>query len=92
MTSAHKPDLILTSPFLEDAEPILKKIGTTLKLSIFEKAGHNPMEEQPAATAAAVDAFLPAKLAPRPDPVVPPQPSDAATGGQVRPAVDPQKD
>jgi pimeloyl-ACP methyl ester carboxylesterase len=62
------------------------------KLSIFEKAGHNPMEEQPAATAAAVDAFLPAGLTPRPEPVVPQSPSDAATSGQVRPAVEPEKD
>ncbi len=32
------------------------------KLATFEKLGHNPMEEAPAATAAAVDAFLPAAL------------------------------
>ena len=62
------------------------------KLSIFEKAGHNPMEEEPAATAAAVNAFLPAKLAPRPEPALPLQPSDAATSGQVRPSVEPEKD
>jgi pimeloyl-ACP methyl ester carboxylesterase len=62
------------------------------KLSIFEKAGHNPMEEEPAATAAAVAAFLPAKLEPRPEPVTPKSPSDAATGGQVRPASEPEKD
>lgn len=35
------------------------------KLALFEKLGHNPMEEDPAATAAAVDAFLPASLKPR---------------------------
>ncbi len=62
------------------------------KLAIFEKAGHNPMEEEPAATAAAVAAFLPDKLVPRPDPPVRAPPSDAATGGQVRPASEPEKD
>jgi hypothetical protein len=38
------------------------------KLALFEKLGHNPMEEDPAATAAAVDAFLPAALTPRAEP------------------------
>ena len=38
------------------------------KLALFEKLGHNPMEEDPAATAAAVDAFLPAALTPRTEP------------------------
>lgn len=36
-------------------------------LAIFEKLGHNPMEEDPKATAAAVDAFLPTTLA-KPEP------------------------
>ena len=31
------------------------------KLAIFEKLGHNPMEEDPKATAAAVAAFLPSE-------------------------------
>ena len=62
------------------------------KLAIFENAGHNPMEEQPTATARAVDAFLPKKLAARPEPPPPAQPNDAATSGQVRPAVEPEKD
>ena len=62
------------------------------KLAIFEKAGHNPMEEEPVATAKAVSDFLPAKLAARPEPPTPAAPSDAATGGQVRPATEPEKD
>jgi pimeloyl-ACP methyl ester carboxylesterase len=62
------------------------------KLAIFEKAGHNPMEEEPVATAKAVSDFLPAKLAARPEPPTPTQPSDAATSGQVRPATEPEKD
>ena len=43
------------------------------KLEIFEKLGHNPMEEDPKATAAAVAAFL-APIPPRPTP--PPAPAD----------------
>ena len=66
------------------------------KLAIFENAGHNPMEEDPVATAAAVDAFLPKKLAARPEPPTPATPNsganDAATSGQVRPASEPEKD
>jgi pimeloyl-ACP methyl ester carboxylesterase len=62
------------------------------KLALFENAGHNPMEEEPAATAAAVDAFLPKSLPPRPDPPMPAAPNDAATSGQVRPASEPEKD
>ncbi len=50
------------------------------------------MEEDPVATAAAVDAFLPRALAPRPEPPVPVAPNDAATSGQVRPASEPEKD
>ena len=41
------------------------------RLALFEKLGHNPMEEDPAATAAAVDAFLPAALTPRAEPAPP---------------------
>lgn len=44
------------------------------KLSSFEKLGHNPMEEDAKATAAAVAAFLPTTLVPRPEPAPPPQP------------------
>jgi pimeloyl-ACP methyl ester carboxylesterase len=62
------------------------------RLSIFENLGHNPMEEDPAATAKAVDAFLPKKLTARPEPAPPPIPNDAATSGQVRPAIEPEKD
>jgi len=62
------------------------------RLEIFEKSGHNPMEEDPVATAAAVDAFLPEKLEARPEPPMPAAPNDAATGGQVRPASEPDKD
>lgn len=43
LLASLKPDLILTSPFVQDAEPILKKIGKTLNLSIFEK-GTLPLE------------------------------------------------
>jgi pimeloyl-ACP methyl ester carboxylesterase len=51
------------------------------RLALFEKAGHNPMEEEPAATAAAVAAFLPDKLPPLPAP-------DAPVGPAVRPEKD----
>jgi len=55
------------------------------KLEIFEKLGHNPMEEDPKATAAAVSAFL-APIPPRPAPVEP------AADQTVHPAVVPEKD
>ncbi|HYX00607.1 MAG TPA: alpha/beta hydrolase [Reyranella sp.] len=55
------------------------------KLEIFEKLGHNPMEEDPKATAAAVSAFL-APIPPRPAPV------DPAADQTVHPAVVPEKD
>jgi len=39
LLASLKPDLILTSPFLEDIEPTLRKVGRTLRLSIYEKGG-----------------------------------------------------
>ena len=45
------------------------------KLEVFEKLGHDPMEEDPKATAAAVAAFLkpiPIRPAPIPPPADPP--------------------
>lgn len=63
------------------------------KLEIFENLGHNPMEEDPAATAAAVAAFIADVPAP---PRLQPSPSPAATepAGEhtVQPAVVPEKD
>jgi pimeloyl-ACP methyl ester carboxylesterase len=56
------------------------------KLEIFEKLGHNPMEEDPKATAAAVAAFL----APLPERPAPPDP--ATMDQTVHPAVVPEKD
>jgi ferric hydroxamate transport system substrate-binding protein len=44
LLASLKPDLILTSPFVQDAEPILEKIGNTLRLSIFEK-GTKPLAQ-----------------------------------------------
>jgi iron complex transport system substrate-binding protein len=38
------PDLILTSPFLQDLEPGLRRIATTLRLSIFEP-GKTPLAQ-----------------------------------------------
>ena len=57
------------------------------KLEIFEALGHNPMEEDPKATAEAVAAFL-APIAPRPPPPEPP----AVIEQGVQPAVVPEKD
>ena len=34
-----QPDLILTSPFVQDIEPVVRKIAPTLQLSIFEPGG-----------------------------------------------------
>lgn len=66
------------------------------KLAIFEKLGHNPMEEDPQATAQAVDAFLPATLPPLPPPPSTPAepPSDQVPMQEqtVTPAVEPEKD
>lgn len=56
------------------------------QLEIFEALGHNPMEEDPTATAAAVAAFL--KPIP-PRPALPPEPPADQT---VHPAVVPEKD
>ena len=55
------------------------------KLQVFDQAGHNPMEEQPKATAAAVAAFL-KPIPPRPSPPEPP------TDQTVRPSVEPERD
>ncbi|MGH8430048.1 MAG: alpha/beta fold hydrolase, partial [Solimonas sp.] len=58
------------------------------KLEIFEKLGHNPMEEDPKATAAALAAFLqPIPKRPRP-----PTPPPASTDQTVHPSVRPEKD
>lgn len=58
------------------------------KLALFSKPGHNPMEEDPKGTAAAVAGFLPAEPPPSiAAPPPPPPPSD-----QVAPAVEPEKD
>jgi len=56
------------------------------ELEIFESLGHNPMEEDPKATAAAVAAFL-KPITPRPAP--PPEPPADTT---VHPSVMPEKD
>jgi pimeloyl-ACP methyl ester carboxylesterase len=56
------------------------------ELEIFEALGHNPMEEDPKATAAAVAAFI-KPITPRPTP--PPEPPADAT---VHPSVLPEKD
>ena len=58
------------------------------KLEIFEKLGHNPMEEDPKATAAAVAAFL----KPIPPPPAPPSADPLAIDQTVHPAVVPEKD
>jgi pimeloyl-ACP methyl ester carboxylesterase len=58
------------------------------KLEVFEKLGHNPMEEDPTATAAAVAAFL----KPIPPPPVPPPADPLAIDQTVHPAVVPEKD
>jgi len=59
------------------------------KLEIFENLGHNPMEEDPKATAAAVAAFL-ASTPARPRPLPPDPVSSDPTA--VHPAVIPEKD
>ena len=62
------------------------------KLAIFENLGHNPMEEDPKATAAAVAAFLPSGP-PLPLLVAPPPPPEPPTSDQmVAPSVVPEKD
>ena len=61
------------------------------KLAIFENLGHDPMEENPKATAAAVAEFLPTE--PPPALAPPPQPPEPSTADQVvAPAVVPEKD
>jgi pimeloyl-ACP methyl ester carboxylesterase len=58
------------------------------KLALFSTAGHNPMEEEPKATAASVAGFLPGE----PPPVAAPPPPPPPTSDQVAPAVTPEKD
>jgi pimeloyl-ACP methyl ester carboxylesterase len=61
------------------------------KLAIFENLGHDPIEENPKATAAAVAEFLPTEPPPPLSP--PPQPAEPSTADQVvAPAVVPEKD
>lgn len=38
LLAALRPDLILTSPFVQELEPALRRIGDTLELSVFEKS------------------------------------------------------
>ncbi|HTE82152.1 MAG TPA: alpha/beta hydrolase [Reyranella sp.] len=59
------------------------------RLAIFEKPGHDPMEEDPKDTAAAVAAFLPT-TPPPPFPQAPPAPSNSDQ--VVAPSVIPEKD
>ena len=56
------------------------------RLVVFETLGHNPMEEDPAATAAAVAAFL------RPIPPRPPPPDPEPVDHPVLPAVVPERE
>jgi len=56
------------------------------RLAIFERLGHDPMEENPTATATAVAEFLPTEP---PPPLTPPPPADDQ---MVAPAVVPEKD
>ena len=61
------------------------------RLAIFENLGHDPMEENPKATAATVAEFLPTEPpAPPAPPLQPPEPSTADQ--VVAPAVVPEKD
>ena len=60
------------------------------RLEIFEKLGHNPMEEDPTATAAAVAAFL--QPVPHQGPVSRPPPPAEPADTSVQPAVVPEKD
>jgi iron complex transport system substrate-binding protein len=66
LLAALKPDLILTSPFLGEAESTLRKIAPTLRVSIFEKSSE-PLSQPRAITrilgerlgcAPAAEAFL----------------------------------
>ncbi len=57
------------------------------RLAIFEKPGHDPMEEDPKGTAAAVADFLPTEPPQTAAPAAP-----APSGDQVAPAVIPEKD
>ncbi len=61
------------------------------KLAIFENLGHNPMEEDPKATAAAVRDFLPSEL-PIILPPTPPPPEPPTSDQMVAPSVVPEKD
>ena len=49
LLASLEPDLILTSPFVQDLEPVLQRIAGTLRLSIFEK-GPVPLAQPRALT------------------------------------------
>lgn len=49
LLASLKPDLILTSPFVQQLEPVLERIAETLRLSIFEK-GPVPLSQPRALT------------------------------------------
>ncbi|WP_395709270.1 alpha/beta fold hydrolase [Reyranella sp.] len=70
---------------LVDARRFLSDIKGA-KLVVFDNLGHNPMEEDPAATAAAVAEFL------QPIPPRPPQPDPGPVDPTVHPAVVPERD
>jgi ABC-type Fe3+-hydroxamate transport system substrate-binding protein len=38
LLAALRPDLILTSPFVQELEPALRRIGETIEISVFEKS------------------------------------------------------
>ncbi len=59
------------------------------RLEVFDKLGHNPMEEDPAATAAAIAAFI--ATAPWP-PAPPKAPAETPSEQAVHPSVEPEKD
>src|SRR5271155_2310939 len=49
LLASLKPDLILTSPFVQELEPAQKRSGETLSLSVFEP-GSVPFAQQRAIT------------------------------------------
>ncbi len=49
LLASLKPDLILTSPFVQDLEPVVRRIAETLRLSIFEN-GTAPLAQPRALT------------------------------------------
>ena len=86
MTATNGASYDYLRGLVKDQLDQLRRFGPIV-FEIFETLGHNPMEEDPKATAAAVAAFI-KPITPRP--ALPPEPPPVEQ--TVQPSVVPEKD